>query len=153
MACTKGLANVEAVNAAVGGRSGEITLFVSAALNVDHHTYDDGEGRQRLTVPVVAMDDFFRDHGEVGFIKMDIQGFEVEALRGCRELIARSPRIQLILEVWPYGLRRARSSTDSLLRLLQEMGLTWSTIGQSDVDLATLVEHPEVYVNAHVRRG
>jgi FkbM family methyltransferase len=51
-------------------------------------------------IPLTSIDDFARDQGvaRVDFIKMDIEGYELAALRGARQTIARSrPRLAISL--------------------------------------------------------
>src|SRR6478672_526696 len=44
----KHLTQVEVIQAAASGIRGKLNLFLSEKLNVDHRTYDDGEGRHCL---------------------------------------------------------------------------------------------------------
>jgi FkbM family methyltransferase len=114
--------NVRAVHAAVGSQSGTLKLYVSNDLNVDHHTYDDGEGRRAIEVPVVQLDTFFPPGSRLDFIKMDIQGYEYAALQGARRLLSENHDVKLLLEYWPYGLLRAGCDAAALLRYLRDLG-------------------------------
>ena len=55
---------------------------------------------------------------------MDIQGFELHALRGAKRVLTDNPNIKLLLEFWPYGMRAAGSSPEALLALLKHYGFT-----------------------------
>jgi FkbM family methyltransferase len=113
--------NVRLVQAAVGATSGQTTLFVSDDLNVDHRTYATERARRRVPVPQVRLDDAVGE-AAVDFVKMDIQGYEVEALRGMSGLLRRSGRLAMIVEFWPWGLRQAGATPDELLALLGDAG-------------------------------
>lgn len=58
----------------------------------------------------------------IDFIKIDVQGFELQVLEGARELLHRTDEIILLLEYWPYGLNRCASSASRLLAFLDENG-------------------------------
>lgn len=139
--------NVVAVNAAVGDRTGTLDLYLSRDLNVDHHAYDDGKGRQRVEVPVWRLDDFFPPDVVIGLLKSDIQGFETHALRGAQRLLAASPQVKLLLEYWPWGLRRAGSSAEEFLVLLGEFGFAVHEMGKPLSAQPALPEREGCYCN------
>ena len=88
--------NIDAVNCALGEKSGEATLYknVSAMTNSLLQTSDDAlkyfkgycdpTGQEK--VAVIALDDFMKDKGikEVDVLKLDLQGHELSAIRGLR---------------------------------------------------------------------
>ncbi len=112
--------NVTAAQAAVGDKTGEISLYLSDKLNVDHRTYQSGEGRTEIRVPSYRLDDYFKDQ-KVDFIKMDIQGFEYQALLGMKNILRSNTNIKLIMEFWPWGLIKAGGSAEELVDLLKQL--------------------------------
>ena len=120
---TRKLANVRLSQAAVGESSRRTTLYVSDKLNVDHRAYM-AEGDSRHTVPIemIALDDYFKPGERVDLIKMDIQGYELHALRGASRVLADNPGIKLLFEFWPYGLKQAGGSWVELIGVLKENG-------------------------------
>src|SRR5580658_3980804 len=58
VANTAKLKNVTANNAAVSDKSGKIKLY-RCDINVDHQTYDNGEGRDFTEIDCVSLDDYF----------------------------------------------------------------------------------------------
>lgn len=117
--------NIVLNQAAVGSKSGEIELYASDELNVDHRTYPvEGGDRKVVKIDCVALDDYFAPGTKIDLIKMDIQGFELEALRGSTRVLRDNPKIKLLLEFWPFGLRSAGFEPASLLEFLQNDGFT-----------------------------
>lgn len=152
--CVKPLENVEPVQAGVVERSGEIELFVSDALNVDHQTYDSGENRSRISVPAVAIDDYFAPGTKVDLIKMDVQGAEMSALRGAARVISENRNMKLVLEYWPYGLKRAGAQPEQFLELLSDMGFEYRLIDSSaGVTPQTLGYGADDYLNLYAWRS
>jgi FkbM family methyltransferase len=104
----KGDPKVHPVRMAIGERAGQATLHVNvfdqtnSLLPIDPAIKEfvlPGQDRQVATesVPVVSIDEFCNQRGieSVDILKMDIQGFELNALRGARGLLERRA-IQLI---------------------------------------------------------
>ena len=105
---TRALPNVHALQAAIGERSGHSELYPSDTLNIDHRTYAaNGNARRTLPIQMVALDHYFKPGHRVDLIKMDVQGYELHALRGASRVLADNPGIKLLLEFWPYGLKQA----------------------------------------------
>ncbi|MEO8086990.1 MAG: FkbM family methyltransferase [Bacteroidota bacterium] len=114
--------NVTLVQKAVAAESGSLTLYTSSLLNVDHRTYKPENYTGSYTVEKVAIDEFVSDRFKIDFIKMDIQGFEKDALKGMEKTLQANPGIILFTEFWPYGLSQAGSSAVEVYDLLAGYG-------------------------------
>lgn len=131
-AATRDLSNVRLTQAAVGERSGECKLYISDKLNVDHRAYKaDGDSRRAVPTDMVALDDYLKPGQRVDLIKMDIQGYELHALRGAQRVLQENAEINLLLEFWPAGLAQAGVGWEELVEMLQglNMNLTLVTPG------------------------
>ena len=133
------LPNVRANQLAVGDTTGEQLLYVSGVLNVDHRTYPvERESRSTISVCSTRLDDYFKLNQRVDFIKLDIQGYELHALQGAKRILNDNPKIRLLLEFWPHGLRSAGSSAKALFAFLKDYGFTVFAINEGDLKECTL---------------
>jgi FkbM family methyltransferase len=120
-AAVAGLPNVRTNELAVSDKTGRSLLYVSDKLNVDHHTYPtEGEARKAIPIKSTTLDDYFAAGSRVDLIKMDVQGFELHALRGAKRVLQENRDVKLQLEFWPFGLKQAGASADELLSFLED---------------------------------
>ena len=86
----------------VGGRGGEAAI----------------EGRARLEVPVVAVDDVVKGYPQIRFIKMDIQGYEPFAFDGMARVLQSSDELIVLSEFWPAGIRAGGRDPKAMLETM-----------------------------------
>jgi FkbM family methyltransferase len=158
-AATHDLSNVRLTQAVVGERSGECKLYVSDKLNVDHRAYKaDGDSRRAVPTDMVALDDYFKTGQRVDLIKMDIQGYELHALRGAQRVLQENRDINLLLEFWPAGLEQAGVGWRELVELLQGLNMNLTLVrthGLVPFDARNIRNDISWYANvfAHRTRG
>jgi FkbM family methyltransferase len=143
----KHLPRVEAIRAAASGIRGKLNLFLSEKLNVDHRVYDDGEGRHCLEVDAIALDDYIPVGLRVDFIKIDIQGGELSALKGAERILRDNHDIKILFEYWPFGLRRAGHEPSELISYLRGLGFTIRSLGITNDDWQRLGSGKYDYCN------
>jgi FkbM family methyltransferase len=144
---------VTVVHAAVSDKSGTLQLFIADDLNVDHHSYDSGDGRGSVTVDAISLDDYFGDGSRVDIVKIDVQGAEMGVLNGALKLLAKNPHLEMLLEFWPWGLRNAGASAEAFLRFFAERDYLLEELSQeSAADLRAIPECKSVYLNVRARR-
>ncbi|HYC71339.1 MAG TPA: FkbM family methyltransferase [Opitutaceae bacterium] len=129
-----GAAQAEVFPCAAGGGSGQALLQRNALNSGDNRLgADTGTGwhADRDTVPVRALDEALRGR-RVDFIKMDVQGWEGEALRGVGGLLEANPGLQVFFEFWPHGLERAGTTVAALDELLRALRLRPTRPGHAE---------------------
>jgi len=62
---------------------------------------------------VARMDELVR--GRVDVVKIDVQGYEPEVIRGMARITAQNPQIRMVIEFWPAALRARRISPEGVL--------------------------------------
>lgn len=79
---------------------------------------------QTFSVQTLPGDSFLQQQGieQVDVIKMDIEGAEIGALRGLRQTIARSPKLQLVMEYNPAALKAFGHDPSQALAEVQALG-------------------------------
>lgn len=139
-----------------------------ATLRLERSFFNSGDNRigaaagggfsgEATAVPIRRGDDLVAEAPSVDFIKIDVQGWELHALRGLSETIRRSPGVQIYLEFWPRGLRDAGTDPEALWAFLRAHGLAvhrevgggWQPVGAARELLAAMEE--DAYVNLWAR--
>ena len=129
-----GLSNTVLVPAALGERNGRVALFLNLYNPADHRIYRfNGQAHVR-EVEMMTLDhylDMQRETRPVSFIKIDVQGAELQVLRGIQGTLARYPKVHLLLEFDPAMLRAGGTDTREVAAFLCEMGFTPFLLGRS----------------------
>ena len=149
-----GVAHAEVFACAVGAGAGRAFL--------QRHAVNSGDNRlgtaatalhcDQASVEVCALQDALRGR-RVDFIKMDLQGWDGEALRGISGLLDANPALQICFEFWPHGLNLAGTTLPGLAETLRHLGLRVSLAepgpAATPVDIETLAPKmkPGTWVN------
>lgn len=139
-----GATHAELFACAVGAAAGTATLQRNAMNSGDNRVgISTGTAlhSDQSAVPICALQDVLRGR-RVDFIKMDVQGWEGEALRGVAGLLDANPGLQIYFEFWPHGLRLAGTEisqlADTLRRLRLRVTLADAGPDAAEVDLTSL---------------
>ena len=114
-----GVTNVVPIQRALGSRTARLGLKTFGLNSGDNRLCDDAAETGATPVDVVTMDESLAGE-RVDFVKLDVQGWELEALRGMSRILTENPRVALFVEFWPFGLRRAGCAPADLVAFLRE---------------------------------
>jgi len=123
---TRHYRQIECRNLAVGSAVGRVELYVermselSSVLPLRNemravHGLRPGE-TIRVAAPLTTLDEDLKDCREVSLLKMDIQGYEAEALAGGKSILKRT--LALLIEVTYAPYYQGDSQFDELFRLI-----------------------------------
>lgn len=89
---------IEPVNAALG--SGPGTLEMTTAFGTGNHVLNEGESEPSVRVRVTTLDEFIRSRPYPRFLKIDVEGHELEVLLGASNLLASASLDGLMVETF-----------------------------------------------------
>jgi FkbM family methyltransferase len=108
-----GLSNCAAKHLAAGDRSEVLEM----AWRTNSHVVYDGEIATKYSVQAMTGDELDKLYGPFDLIKIDVEGFEVSVLKGCRQLLERKPK--MILEVHPEMIANYGSTLSGVWSILE----------------------------------
>ena len=144
--------NVTCVPKAAADHCGVMKLFVSKDNRGDNRLYENELCSDSYEVEVVTVDALLGELGisSVDVVKIDVQGYEGRVLEGMRQTLDRSPKVTILMEFWPHGLRCSGTQPDELLRSLEKMGFQMCEV-RSNGALAH-VRDPEALIGRYPGR-
>jgi FkbM family methyltransferase len=121
---------------AAGASDGKATLFVNKYGNRgDNRMYRNDAATREIALTLRPIDALVSDWERVDLIKMDVQGFEPQALAGMSDTLERNHEVILFTEFWPHGLRSAGGDPASMLRTLRGHGFDLAEITPRGLEL------------------
>jgi len=119
------LSGVQAVNAALSNENRSGHLYLSDSNFGDHQIYDNGDHRPHQAIELVNGSEYLQGKiARIDLLKIDTQGAEYGVIAGLMSLLqASGSELSIIIEFWPFGLRKAGASAHQLLDLLTSLDL------------------------------
>jgi FkbM family methyltransferase len=136
--------NCHLVPFAIGNETGEIEVTLSPSLNSGQSSIIEGQsflGSREIAkkirslywktqkVRVKKLDDIWQmyDLSQVKLIKIDIEGYEFEALRSARKVLEARKIKHILIEFHPVQLSQLNQSKEQIITYLSELGYRQST--------------------------
>jgi len=117
---------VEIHQMGVSDKSGTGKLFIGSAGNLHSMVADSSD--EHIEIATTTIDEFLKDRKTVDLVRMDIEGYECEAIDGMMETLRRSghPK-KMLIEVHPHFYDQNRDFVSRLAKL-RELGFKPSFI-------------------------
>jgi FkbM family methyltransferase len=129
------LKNVRVMPIAVGDKDGVATLAFSATNSGDHQVVSEGRGDRATTDVQLRSIDLLIVEGfpQPDAIIMDVQGSELDVLRGMNSVLQNSKLTAIFTEFWPGGLnaRHPNGATEFIERL-EQAGFAFEEIDEKN---------------------
>ena len=133
-----GISNIKAIQSGVGCHDGSATFGVRKShLEGSFAQNELNLPTEMVTVPICTLDQFF-EGAPPSLIKIDVEGFELEVLKGADRLLS-SAHPTLIIEIHPWLLKCVGTSEEAVLSRLSEFEYATTIIHRNSNSLYTLV--------------
>lgn len=114
-----GFKNITAIQKAIIDKSETLNFYLSKHNTGNHRIYDINNGRTFIKVQSTSLDEYFKaNNNKIDFIKIDIQGAEIRALRGMSEILKKNKRLKMYIEFWPWGIKKDTQDPKEFIDLL-----------------------------------
>lgn len=120
---------------AIGASEGSVELAINPTHPGDHRIATGVAGGKRIQVPMTTIDRYVHDRqiGRVKFVKIDVQGYELEVSRGMTDLLEREREVAVAFELAPADLRAAGVEPEALLDFYRERGFALELLPRDGV--------------------
>lgn len=144
--------NVVYIQKAVYNTTGKTNLYICGYDHRNNSIYDVYD--KSIEIESIRLDDYFSNYdGVIDFIKMDVQGAEVNALQGMPLTLQKNKNISMVTEIWPEGLNKARTSIDKYVELLLDNQFKLYNVDKKPVDMIELLKADYPYQNILCIKG
>lgn len=149
----QGIASIKAVQCGVGNADTVATFTSQGEASTGSFVEDVTKISQnwqpktpirKVEVNIRRLDTLVEEFGNCpNLVKIDVEGFEVEVLKGAHRLLSTS-QPTLIIEIHPTRIKLSGDSEDMVFEILGKHRYKWQTIDRSPNSLYTILAEPDL---------
>jgi FkbM family methyltransferase len=123
---TRSFANLQLTQCAISDNHEPALLHLNSISGTGNSLLNKADSEKSVSVPCVSLDEFLDKAGNpvVSLIKIDVEGAELNVLRGMRQTISRLPGLLIIIEYCPKNLQGSGVAPRAVYDELKAGGLT-----------------------------
>jgi len=116
-----GYKNVVLVRKAVSIKTGKTKLYLADDNKGSHTLVNANDNGASIEIDSIRLDDYFKNYdGKINFIKMDVEGSEVDAIRDLSSFLGKMDQIKIMTEFSPLMLKKFGTKPEAYIQLLNE---------------------------------
>jgi len=98
--------NIEVFQLAIGGRITTDYIYISPALNVSSLIKPKANRFiKKIKIKVTTLDEFLKDKPFPTLIRMDVEGYEIEIIKGMRNILESNKPLKILIEIHPHIIK------------------------------------------------
>jgi FkbM family methyltransferase len=119
--------NIEVYQSAIGASNGTLPMYISDHPNWGslYRSKSSAEAVDRIDVSVATLDSFMKDKMQPNVIRMDVEGYEYEILKGMADILRSNAPLRLFIEFHPDIM--VREDADGFIFGLKDYGFKLRT--------------------------
>jgi len=112
---------VKCFQIAIADKEGEAKFYISDKSNL-HSLIPRSECSRHVMIKTTTLDIFLRDKGPIDFVRMDVEGFEYNVIKGATNTLKRTKNIKLFIEFHPPEIEAQGISLRAFIEGLNNLG-------------------------------
>lgn len=145
---TSGYKNIKIYNLAISDENKKLKLYVSSLFNTSHKTYLLEKYSSIIEIDSISVDNYINNKFIADFIKIDVEGAELNVLKGMSATIKSNPQLIIFMEYWPYGMAKANFNRMEMLSFIKSFDLNIYLIQHNSITEGSFMFNTDKYDNS-----